>query len=174
MKQTMLDSEKALNVLLYLAISLPERRNAYKVLKAIYRANKTHLARYGREIFRETYQALKFGAVPAMSYDIVKHAKTGEPKIRMPDGVRKKIVVSEDDTIKALVSPNLRALSESDLECLNEAIEFYRGMTFDEVKDNAHEDAAYKETPRDTFIPLERIILTLPDGELLLKHLKAA
>jgi len=174
MKPTILDSEKALDVIIYLAIRLPERRNTYKILKVIYRANKNHLAKYGREVFRETYQALQFGTVPASSYDIVTHAKKGKVQNRMPAGVRKKIEVSQDDTIRALVTPNLRALSESDIECLNEAIEFYRGMTFDQVADNAHEDAAYKDTPRDKYIPIEKIILTLPDGELLLKHLKAA
>ena len=174
MKPTALDSEKAVNVVLYMARRLPESRNVYKILKAIYRANKTHLAKYGREIFNETYQALEWGAVPAFAYDIVTHVQKGRLQPRMPSDVRDKIGVSADHTITALVEPNLKALSESDIECLEEAIKFYCDMTFDDVADNAHEDDAYKDTPRDTFIPIEKIILTLPDGERLLKHLKAA
>lgn len=174
MKATILDSEKAVNVVLYLAKRLPEKRNLYKILKAIYRANKTHLGRYGREVFRENYQALEWGAVPAFAYDIVTHVRQGKPQPRMPQDVAKKIAVSPDDTIKPLVDHDPKSLSESDIECLEEAIAFYRDMTFDEVADNAHEDEAYKATDRDRFIPIERIILTLPDGERLLKHLKAA
>ena len=175
MRPTILDSQKAVNVIAYLASKLPERRNAYKILKVIYLANKTHLERYGRQIFNETYQALEWGTVPAFSYDVVTHVRTGKLQPRMPEDVKRKLRVSPGHTITALVRPNLRALSETDIECLDEAVQFYRPMTFDQVADNAHEDAAYKEAAPDTFIPLERIIvLTLKDGEKLLRHLKAA
>ena len=174
MKPTILDSEKAINVVVYLATRLPERRNAYKILKAIYRANKTHLAKYGREIFNETYQALEWGTVPAFAYDIVTHVQKGKMQPRMPSDVRDKISVSVGHTIKPLVKPNLKALSQSDIECLEEAVEFYRNMSFEDVADNAHEDAAYKAAPLNSVIPIEKIILTLPNGERLLKHLKAA
>lgn len=174
MRPTILDSEKGVNVILYLATKLPERRNAYKILKAIYRANKNHLAQYGRQIFNETYQALEWGTVPAFAYDVVTYVQRGKLQPRMPSDVKKKLKVSALHTVTPLVKPNLRALSDSDIECLDEAVEFYRPMTFDEVADNAHEDAAYKDTPQDTFIPLEKIILTLPDGQRLLEQLKAA
>ena len=174
MKPTVFDSEKAMNVLLYLAIRIPEERNMYKLLKAAYRANKRHLENHGREIFNERYQALEFGAVPAFAYDVITHVRDGKPQPRMPHKVKQKLSVSENDTVTALVDPNLRLLSETDLECVDEAIQFYRGKSFDEVKSNAHEDEAYKATPRDAYIPLERIILTLRNGEVLLKHIRAA
>lgn len=174
MKPTIFDSEKALAAILYTASALPERRNTYKVLKVIYRANKMHLQKYGREIFNERYQALEWGTVPAFAYDIVTHVRKGKPQPRMPRDVKQKIRVLADDTIRPLVETPMRLLSESDVECLNEAIEFYRPMSFNQIKNNAHEDDAYKATLRDKFVPIEKIILTLPDGALLLKHLKAA
>ena len=173
MKQTPIDSEKALQVFLYLAPRLPEEKNMYKILKAIYRANKLHLEKYGREIFHEQYQALPFGTVPSLSYDVVTHVRDGKDQPRMPERVKEHLAIS-GDTIKALAEPNMRLLSQSDVECLDEAIEFYRKMSFDDVKNNAHEDEAYKASKINEFIPLERIILTLPDGKLLLEHLKAA
>jgi len=174
MKSTILDSEKAVNVVLYLAKRLPEEGNEYKILKAIYLANKTHLTKYGREIFNETYQALEWGAVPALAYDIVKHIQTGKPQPDMPENVRDKINVSKNNTITALVKHDPKALSESDIECLEEAIKFYLNMSFKDVADNAHEDAAYQGTPRNAYIPIEKIIQTLPEGERILKHLKVA
>ena len=174
MSLTTYDSEKALTVLLYLSQRLAEEKNLYKVLKAIYHANKCHLERHGRPIFNEHYQALKYGTVPALSYDILSYVKKGKPQPLMPKDVEKKISVSQNDTVTALVDPNLRALSKSDIQCLNEAIEFYKDMSFEQVRDNAHEDDAYNATGTNGFISLERIIRTLPDGELLLKHFKTA
>lgn len=171
---TILDSEKAVNVVVYLATRLPEQRNAYKILKAIYLANKKHLERYGREIFNESYQALEWGTVPAFAYDIVTHAQKGKMQPRMPANVLDKISVSEDHTIKPLVEPDLKSLSKSDIKCLEEAVNFYRNMSFDEIADNAHEDAAYKDTPLNTFIPIEKIIRTFPNAKQLLKHFRAA
>ena len=174
MKWTALDSDKALNVLVYIATALPEKRNAYKVLKAIYRANKTHLERYGRQIFNENYQALEFGTVPALAYDMVTHVRDGKSQPRMPRNIKASINVSGDDTIIALVNPNMRGLSETEIESLNEAIEFYRHKDFEEVKTNAHEDAAYTAAEMNSYIPIEKIVRTLPNGDVVLKHLKSA
>jgi uncharacterized phage-associated protein len=174
MKATVFDSEKALAALMYVAAALPERRNLYKVLKVIYRANKTHLERYGRELFHQRYQALEWGAVPQLAYDIVTHVRDKKSQHQMPEGVQERISVSKDDTIKPLVEVPMELLSKAAVECLSEAIEFFRPMTFKQVADNAHEDEAYKATKRDKDIPLERIIMTLPDGKLLLEHIKAA
>lgn len=177
MKTTIFDSEKALSALLYVANALPERRNTYKVLKAIYRANKTHLQNYGRELFHQRYQALEWGAVPQLAYDIVTHIRDGKMQNHMPKDVKNKLSVSKDDTIKGLVPPSMRLLSKSDVECLNEAIKFYRGKDFAWVATNAHEDAAYRKNRKGNVnkdIPLADIILTLPEGGLLLEHFKAA
>jgi len=168
------NSEKAIAAILYLAAALPEQGNLYKVLKAIYRANKEHLHRYGRQIFEERYQALKFGTVPAYAYDIVKHVRDDKWQPRMPKAVKKRLSVSKDDTIVALVAPNMEMLSESDVECLDEAIAFFKDMDFNRVKNNAHEDEAYNAAPRNSYIPLDNIVRTLPDGEVLLEYLKGA
>jgi hypothetical protein len=174
-KITPFDSAKALATIVYLASQLPERRNLYKVLKAIYRADKQHLHRYGRQIFQETYSALPLGTVPSYAYDVVKHVRDGKWRAKMPKQVKQYISVSADDTITALRGPDLGVLSSSDIECLDEAIAFFAPMTFDEVKDNSHEDAAYNATPLNKRIPLETIILkAVPDGEALLDYLKSA
>lgn len=178
MKTTIFDSEKALAALLYVAASIPEEQNTYKVLKAIYRANKTHLGRYGRELFHERYQALEWGAVPQLPYDIVTHVRDGRPQNHMPHDVKNKVSVSKTHTIKPLVAPPTDLLSKSDIECLGEAIDFYRGKDFGWVASNAHEDQAYIKTyakKPNGDIPLSDILdLTVENGKLLLEQFKAA
>ena len=177
MRTTIFDSEKALACLLYVAGKLPEEQNLYKVLKAIYRANKTHLEHYGRELFHQRYQALEWGAVPQLAYDIVTHVRDGKVQNHMPKDVREKISVSKTHTIKPLVDAPMRLLSASDVECLDEAIDFYKGKDFGWVASNAHEDPAYNKTYEkkpNGDIPLEDILRTLQNGELLVEHFKAA
>ena len=180
MKTTIFDAEKALACLLYVARALPSEQNLYVVLKAIYRANKTHLERYGRELIHQRYQALDWGAVPALAYDITTHVRDGKVQNHMPQDVREKISVSKTHTIKPLIEVPLHLLSQSDIECLDEAINFYapKAKDFSWVATNAHEDPAYiknyaKKPNGD--IPLTDIIsLDLPNGNLLLEHFKAA
>jgi hypothetical protein len=174
MMRTVFDTEKALTVMLYLAAEMPEQGNLYKILKAVYRANKRHLEHYGREVFKDQYQALAYGTVPAYAYDITTHLRDGKPKPDMPRDVALKMKVSKTDTVTALEKPNLKYLSKTDIECLEEAVKFYRHKTFNQVKNNAHEDKAYKAAKLNSIIPIEDIIRTFPDGELFLQHIKAA
>ena len=178
MKMTSFDSEKALAALLYVATALPEEQNTYKVLKTIYLANKMHLGRYGRELFHQRYQALEWGAVPQLPYDVVTHVRDGRAQNHMPKDVKEKVSVSKTHTIKPLVPVPTHLLSKSDMECLDEAIEFYRDKDFGWVASNAHEDPAYIRTydrKPNGDIPLADILtMTVENGELLLEHFKAA
>ena len=175
---TVFDAEKALASLLYVSHALPEQRNLYKVLKAIYRANQAHLESYGRELFHQRYQALEFGAVPALAYDILTLVRDGKSHGNMPKDAKKKISVVKNDTVKPLVDAPMNLLSPSDIECLDAAIQFYKGKDFNWVKTNAHEDPAYKKAyakKHDSDIPLADIIsMDLKNGDVLLEHFKAA
>ena len=168
-------SEKGFNVLLYVASALQERRNLYKILKAIYLADKMHLEKYGRQIFPQQYQKLKFGNVPATSYDVLTHCRGDKQQPRMPEKVKTRLKVEKDDTVKPLVVPDLRYLSKSEMECLNTAIEKLRPLSFDEVKRSMHDDdPAYKNDVKvNSYLSLEEhIVPTLKDGDKILKYLK--
>lgn len=169
-------SEKGFNVLLYVASALDERRNLYKVLKAIYLADKKHLERYGRQLFPQKYQKLKFGNVPATSYDVVTHCRDGKSQPRMPERVKARLMVEKsDDTIKPLAAPDMAYLSKSEIECLDAAIEILRPMSFEEVKRFLHDDdPAYRNDVKlNAYLSLEEhIIPTLKDGDKILEYLK--
>jgi len=64
-------------------------------------------------------------------------------------------------------------LSESDMECLDDAIASCQGKTFDQLRQMSHDDA-YKAADVNDFIALEAIIAILPQGDLLLSHLQDA
>jgi hypothetical protein len=167
-------NEKAFNVLLYVACELQEPRNLYKILKAIYYADKLHLERYGRQIFPQRYQKLDYGNVPADSYDIVTHCR-GKSQPRMADNVRKRLKVEKKDTIKPLDRPNFDYLSKSEIECLTAAIEKLRPMDFNAVLRFLHrDDPAYNNDVKvNKYLSLEEhIIPTLPNGEKILEYLK--
>ena len=75
--------EKGFNVLLYVASALQEPRNLYKILKAIYSADKKHLEKYGRQLFPQDYQKLKFGNVGDVHIHCFEH---GDDVDRWPSG----------------------------------------------------------------------------------------
>jgi hypothetical protein len=168
-------SEKAFNVLLYVASSIQQPRNMYKVLKAIYYADKMHLEQYGRQIFNQRYQKLDYGNVPADSYDVITHVREGKAQPRMPERVKLRLRVEGKDTVKPLDKPNLDYLSKSELECLNAAIKVILPLSFDETKKFLHDDdpAYQNEVKLNKYLSLEEhIIPTLKDGDKILEYLR--
>jgi hypothetical protein len=168
-------AEKGFNVLLYAASALQEPRNLYKILKAIYAADKLHLERYGRQIFPQQYQKLRFGNVPATSYDVLTHCRDGKRQPQMPERVRTRIKVDKPDTVIPLDKPNREYLSKSEIECLDKAIEELRPLKFEEVKVLMHDkDPAYNNDVKlNGFLSLEEhIVPTLKDAEKVLEYLK--
>lgn len=165
------DPEKALNVLAYVAERIPEQGNMYKVLKAIYLADKLHLNSYGRLIFFDRYQALDAGPTPAGAYDILTHVRDGKSQPRMPRNVRSRIRVDEHSTVHPVLKADTNVLSESELECLDRAIRFCIKHHWAAVKNKVH-DAAYKKTKRNQYMSLESIAESLPNRDALLAHLK--
>lgn len=175
MSSSKIAAEKGFNVLLYVAVPLQEPRNLYKILKAIYYADKLHLEKYGRQIFPQRYQKLEYGNVPADSYDVVTHCRGDKSQPRMPDNVKRRLKVEKRDTVKPLDQPNLDYLSKSEIECLQIAIEKIRPMDFNAVmRFLHHDDPAYNNDVKlHKYLSLEEhIIPTLKNGEQILAYLK--
>ena len=160
------DLEKAIEVLLHIA---ERSTNIYNILKVLYFADREHLAKYGRLICGDSYVAMRHGPVPSGAYDLIKHARG--------DGFRwMNVPITEAFSIQGhTVVPrrkaNLDLLSESDLECLDAAIAKYGHLSFSRLKNLSH-DKAYESSDENDFIPLEAIVKTLPDGDLLLSYLQ--
>ncbi len=160
------DAEKAIEVLLYIAEKSPDIYNALKVL---YFADREHLAKYGRLICGDSYVAMREGPVPSGAYDLVKYAR-GDGLCWLNIPIEEAFSV-QGYSIVPHRRANLDLLSESDIECLDAAIKGYGHLSFGELKKRSH-DKAYEAADQNDFIPLEAIVKTLPDGELLLDYLQ--
>ena len=160
------DAYKAIEVLLYIAKKVPDM---YKALKVLYFADREHLAQYGRLICGDSYVAMSHGPVPSGAYDLVKIARgDGFNFIDIP--VDEAFVV-RDNVITTHREANLDLLSESDIECLNSAIQQYGPLSFHELRERSH-DIAFTSADENDFISLDAIINSLPNSETLLDYVR--
>ena len=174
------DPEKALEVILYVVRTA--RTDKYGTLKLLYLADKLHLQRYGRFIAGDYYHALENGPTPMLSYDLIQFA-AGEKQKWVLDSVRDALGVGTEGNPHALLAlrePDLDALSDSDIECLDEVIrrvenvdpkEKYRLMWAD-VHDNAWSKAW--RTNQNGHIDVEAIAEQFPNAAELIEYLREA
>lgn len=80
--------------------------------------------------------------------------------------------VSNGCRIQTKRQPELRQLSESEIECLTDSIAEYGRKTFGELTTLSH-DAAWNSADENEPISIEEIAKTLPNSELLIAHLRA-
>jgi len=163
-----LDTDKAVEVLLYVTKRAP---NTYNALKVLYFADKQHLAKYGRLIYGDSYIAMKLGPVPSAAYDIVKAARG--------DGVCPALVPAEqllsidsEHRISPRREAELDRLSESEIECLDAAIEAYGRLSFAELKTISHDEQAFQASDENDSIAIENMAASLPDADVLLDYLR--
>jgi uncharacterized phage-associated protein len=160
--------EKAVEILLYIAAQVPD---TYTALKVLYFADKEHLSRYGRLISGDNYVAMRAGPVPSGTYDIIKHARGDGFCWADTDVPITEAFEVQGYNIVPLREPDLELLSDSDIECLDMAIEKYGHLSFSKLKRLSH-DAACKSADRNDFISLEAIVKTLPNSDLLLDYIQ--
>jgi len=163
------DLRKAIESILYVA---QRNSDTYTILKILYFADKKHFARYGRSIYGDIYVAMRHGPVPSGAYDIIKYIR-GDGGFYRPELGEKPFEV-EDNDILPLRPANTAFLSESEIECLDDAIEQYGSLSFKELRGLSHSDPAYMESDENDIIPVEKIVENLPNGEVLLDYLRGA
>lgn len=166
---TEFDPVKALEAILYVA----ERAGTslYGTLKLLYVADKFHLERYGRLIFGEDYSAMQWGPVPSHAYDIVKAVRNDQDQ----DATR--AFAMKGDAFELKRPADIEELSETDRECLDEAIETYGNLDFNGFKRLTHDsawDAAWNSPTRragSVPIPIASIASQMPNAQRLVQYL---
>lgn len=153
---------KALEVLLYVAKRAP---NMYNALKVVYFADKQHLVRYGRLIYGDEYVAMSHGPVPSLAYDLIKQVR-GDAAFELRVDASEAFSISEDHQITVRRDAELSFLSESDIECLDQAVEQYGCMPFVQLKTISHEDAAFQSAGENDFMTIKDIAESLSDPDL--------
>jgi hypothetical protein len=156
--------DKTIEVILYIATQLP-KPSYHPILKVLYEADKLSLVRYGRFISGGEYYAMEHGPVSSETYDLMKH-----PDQRPDDA----FAVGKKGTIRPLREPNLDWLSESDRECLDEALTIVSPLEDFSERSAASHDKAYviawteRGQKRRARMSVENIASTLDEtGQLL-------
>jgi len=110
------------------------------VFKTLFLADKHHLATYGTPILGDWYAKLPWGPVPSLTYDVLEAIKTGENKDQFycTPIFEEHLRIDGEYHIKPKLKANLSALSGSELECLDLAIEENKDKAPFELSKQSH------------------------------------
>jgi uncharacterized phage-associated protein len=158
------NQEKAIEGIIYIAHKITDP-TFHSINKLFYFADKSSLEKYGRFISGDEYCAMEDGPVPSSTYDLMKLEATGEHGFKA-DGYR----------ISALRQPKLDLLSESDIECFDEAIRMYGNVPFWKRKQDSHDEAydrawRIRGNKNSVPMPVNSIAEMLEDSEELIDFL---
>ena len=159
------NKDVALQAMLYILSKLGTI-DMHRVSKILYFADRSHLSKYARSITGDDYIKMSYGPVPSNVYDIMKavrgdsfFANTSEAKTLEQYF---KFVNSKD--IISLTDVNLDYLSDSDVECLDEASALCKNLSFEELTRLSH-DYAWNNTIMNGKISVKDILCEMGDDE---------
>ena len=162
-------AEKSVEAILYIGQNV-KQPTFHHISKIMYFADKKHLEKYGRFICGDTYVAMKHGPVPSGIYDILKIVRDNGFAPLAEINAAKKAFIVDNFLVKPLRFARQDYFSESDLECLNNAIKQYGILSFNQLTDLSH-DRAWQMTDENDYIDIEQIVATL-DADYLLDYLR--
>lgn len=136
-----MDKAKAVEALVYIASKFAGV-GRFHAAKILYFAERNHLRTYGRPIVGDRYIAMENGPVPSFAYDVLKGTVHPADKA-LAEGALKRLEGTHYPSYAADRQPDLDFFSASDLECLDEAIEYCRYKTFGAISDETHAHAAW-------------------------------
>ncbi len=166
--------DKGIETILYITQNGTEP-TFYHVSKMIYFADKLHLERYGRFICGDSYVAMRNGPVPSGIYDLLKIARGDRFIFSLPAELIDKTKNAFDVQGKCKIirrrDVQLDFFSDSDIECLNTAIQEYGKLSFTQLKEASH-DQAWNVSDENDVMEIEHIIATFKNVDGLLEHLQ--
>ncbi len=132
-----IDIDKLRAVVLYVISKYPAREVDFHLLfKIMYFADMEHLAVYGRSVIIEDYSAITYGPVPSYFFDVLKKMRNHSFEAEVEPFI--KALKVKNEIIIALQAPDMEELSNSDIDCLDFAIEKLRTTNFDERTELSH------------------------------------
>lgn len=144
-----LDIQKLKAVILYLLNNMPEdSRDIYHVVKTAYYAQKNHLVKYALPLFNDSIVALKFGPVPSLIYNVLRASRGDSDPWRFCDdhllNRLSAVIECKDEWFYAKQQPDMECLSESNIKCLDEAIQEVSKMGFSDIMKRTHGGEWYR------------------------------
>lgn len=122
----------------------------YHAFKILYFAEMKHLAKWGSGIVPDEFCALKYGPVPTQLYDAVK--ELNHPRMILSEELSEVVQFAGEDAPNVLLpkrEANLKYLSKSEIEALEQSIEENESLTFGQLMRKSH-DEAWEEANRRT------------------------
>lgn len=138
--------DKALAVILFLAHQ-DGQIDLYALLKTVYYADKNHLHEWGRTVSGDSYAKMKCGPVPSKIYDILKSVR-GDGVWRTNKNLKRYFGFLDNNTVKPLIKPNMKKLSETDIEALQKSFDIRGRKFFPALYREAHNDKSFQESKK--------------------------
>lgn len=120
----------------------------YTIVKALYFADKEHLQRYGRPVVGDRYHAMEHGMVPSNTYRGLRGDRIyGDERDELVGLIESCIERKEEGEPRFYPrrEPDLSLLSGSDQRALATGLEKCIGLSFEELRELAHTERAYRE-----------------------------
>ena len=132
-------------VLLYiLQHSERDRHNVYSIVKTAYYAQQLHFVKWALPLYKDKIAALPFGPVPSTIYDVLKMARGDKKVLAYYGNSPLKLIADtigfQDEVFYAKEDADCDFLSQSNIECIDEAIAKVASMDFDEIVADTHGD----------------------------------
>lgn len=154
----------AIEAILYIAEHIGEKKDFHKICKILYYSDQRHLSEYGRSITGDTYIAMKYGPVPSNIEDIFKAIRGDSYFSNCVDNFRTIFDFKNKYVLIPKRKANMDYLSESDKECLDEAINKCKDKSFGELTNLSH-DVAWHNTKRGRAMSVKDILREAGDDE---------
>jgi uncharacterized phage-associated protein len=166
------DSTKAIQLILYILQRIGGKGDFIKIFKILYFADQKHLTRFGRAITNDNYVAMNHGPVPSNVYDIFKILKGQSLFNSMADAFTPYFKIENNHNVISLRDPELEDISDSERECLDEAISENKDLGFSELSAKSH-DAAWKSDERNGEIATLKIAEAAGANPEMLKYIES-
>ncbi len=163
---SLFDKDVALQAVLYILDKMGGKCDMHKICKILYFADQKHLSRYSRSITGDDYIAMQYGPVPSKVDDMMKAVRGDSffsnteyaAKLRNHFSFLNKFIVVASE------KPDTDYLSETDIECLDEAISICGGMNFGELTGFSH-GPAWQNTKEGRTMSVKDILREAGDEE---------
>lgn len=133
----MFKREKSIQAILYILGKFPDMStDMHKICKILYFADQRHLSIYGRAITKDEYVKMPYGPVPNNIYDLFKALEKVDSDY---------LERCNNFIIKAKQQCDTDYLSESDIECLDSAVDKCKHLDFNDLTQLSHQ-YAWKNT----------------------------
>lgn len=135
---------KILEALVWIASEHPGL-GFYHYAKIFFYADKEHLNRFARPIFGDRYIRMSNGPVPSLAYDMLKREPVFDPEMEqlISESLQLKKSKKKWPIVYTGRKPDLSQFSETDRECMKNAMANCHSKPFPQLRRETHREKAY-------------------------------